>query len=166
MLNGYVTEESVEPIISSLMTYSLLDKPFDQITLVINSLGGSAFAAYHLIDMIKQSPIPVVTIGIGGVASAGVMILMSGIKGGRYVTENTYIMSHQYSTGAEGKEHELYSAVKEFELHSEKMMRHYQKCTRKNQSYIRKHLLNASDVSLTPEEAVRHGICDEVLKIY
>jgi ATP-dependent Clp protease protease subunit len=166
MLNTYVDNETVDPILKALMTYPLMEDPPESINLVINSVGGSAFAAYHLIDMIKQSPIPVVTIGMGCVASAGVMILMAGSRGSRFVTENTYIMSHQYSAGSEGKEHELYSAVKDFELQTTKMLNHYKKCTKKSESYIRKHMLSDSDIHLSPEEAVKHGICDHVLEIY
>jgi ATP-dependent Clp protease, protease subunit len=166
MLNDYVDSETVEPIIKALMMYPLLDDPPENINFVINSMGGSAFAAYHLIDMMKQSPIPIVTIGMGCVASAGVMLLMAGEKGHRFVTENTYIMSHQYSMGTEGKEHELYSSLKDFELQTAKMVNHYRKCTKKSESYIRKNLLTQSDVHLSPEEAVKHGICDHVLDIY
>jgi ATP-dependent Clp protease protease subunit len=166
MLNDYVDNDTVEPIVKALMMYPLLDDPPDSINFVINSIGGSAFSAYHLIDMMKQSPIPIVTIGMGCVASAGVMLLMAGEKGHRFVTENTYIMSHQYSTGTEGKEHELYSALKDFELQTSKMVNHYKKCTKKSESYIRKHLLSQSDIHLSPEEAVKHGICDHVLDIY
>lgn len=167
-LVGDVDDESVLPVIQGIMEYNLMhpdDKP-EHITLFINSPGGLASSAYHLIDMMKTSLIPVYTIGVGEVASAGVMILMSGAKGNRMVTENTAIMSHQYSRGFGGKEHEIVAVAKEVSLDSGRMMQHYKKCTKKTEAYIRKHLLQQSDCYLTPEEAVNHGICDEVIKVY
>ena len=88
-LMGEVNDDSVLPIIQSIMEYNLMH-PDDQpghLTLFINSPGGLVSSAYHLIDMIRQSPIPVHTIGMGEVASAGVMLLMSGQKGHRMVSE-------------------------------------------------------------------------------
>jgi len=168
MLMGEVDDESVQPLIQGIMEYNLMhpdDQP-DHITLFVNTPGGMASSAYHLIDIMKQSPIPIHTIGVGEVASAGVMILMAGSKGNRFVTETTAIMSHQYSRGFGGKEHEIVAAAKEVTLDSARMLLHYRKCTKKTDAYIRKHLLQSSDVYLTPEEAVTHGICDEVVKTY
>jgi ATP-dependent Clp protease, protease subunit len=165
-LTGPVTQRNIAHIIEALMTYPHLVDPPETISLFINSVGGDAFAAYHLIDLMKLSPIPVATFGHGCVASAGLMLLMAGTKGYRHITENTYLMSHTYSTGIEGKEYELYDSVRDFELQTEKMVRHYVKCLGKNSSYVRKHLLNKSDVHLSPEDAKRHGICDHVISVY
>jgi ATP-dependent Clp protease protease subunit len=163
-----VDDESVKPLVLSILEYNLMDEQDqpDHLTLFINTVGGSANSCYHLIDMIKQSPIPVHTIGNGCVASAGVLLLMAGEKGHRYVSETCSIMSHQYSGGMVGKEHELRAAAKDMEIESERMMLHYRKCTKKTENYIRKHLLQQSDCYLTPAEAVLHGICDEVLPTY
>ena len=46
------------------------------------------------------------------------------------------------------------------------MLDHYKKCTGKTESYIRKHLLPESDMWLTPEEAIKHGIADKIIKTY
>ena len=91
---------------------------------------------------------------------------MAGVKGKRYVTHNTSVMSHQYSWGSKGKEHELYGIIKEFEISSGRMVDHYKKCTGKSEAYIRKNLLGATDVWLTPEEVVKHGIADSVVETY
>lgn len=151
-----------------MMEYNFMDEEDQppQISLFIDSVGGDVFSTYHLIDLIKQSQIPVATIGMGCIASGGVMLLMSGTPGRRYITENTYIMSHQYSTMMAGKEHELKASFYEVELQSNKMINHYRKCTKKSEAYIRKHLLSQSDASLSPSEAIKHGLADEILKIY
>jgi ATP-dependent Clp protease protease subunit len=165
-LMGEVEDDSVQPIIMAIMEYNLMakeDQP-SKLVLFINSPGGFVSSAYHLIDTIKQSIIPVVTIGTGEVASAGVMLLMSGQKGNRFITENCSVMSHQFSRGVVGKEHEIAAAAKDFQLDSERMLHHYRKCTGKSVTYIRKHLLQQSDCFFSPEDAVTHGIVDEVIK--
>ena len=132
----------------------------------INSPGGEVGSAFHLIDVIKQSSIPVYTYGMGSIASCGVLLMMSGKKGYRYLTQNTSIMSHQYSWGSKGKEHELYARIKQFEISSEKLINHYKKCTGQSEKYIRKNLLPESDIWMTPLEAVKHGIADKVIETY
>jgi ATP-dependent Clp protease protease subunit len=156
------------PIANALLEYNLMDERDapPHITLFVNSTGGDLFATYHLIDMIKQSDIPVHTLGIGCIASGGIMLLMAGKKGHRFVTENTYLMSHQYSTGVFGKEHELRASVYELELQSKRMVNHYVKCTKKSEAYVRKHLLHQSDISISPQDAVKHGIVDKILAVY
>jgi len=62
------------------------------IVLLINSSGGSIYNAFGLIDIVKKSTIPVVTVCIGEASSAASMLLASGKK--RYATENSTIMVH------------------------------------------------------------------------
>jgi len=161
-------QENCMPLVKMIMEYNLMppSKSPDIIRLYINSPGGEVASAFHLIDVIKQSRIPVYTYGMGSIASCGVLLMMAGESGHRYLTQNTTIMSHQYSYGSSGKEHELYAKIKQFEISSEKMMEHYKKCTGKSRKYIRKHLLPESDMWLTPDEAVTHGIADKVVETY
>ena len=156
------------PLVKMIMEYNLMpgNKRPEIIHLYINSPGGEVASAFHLIDVIKQSKIPVHTYGMGSIASCGVLLMMSGAKGHRYLTQNTSIMSHQYSWGSGGKEHELFAKIKQFEISTEKMMDHYKKCTGKDKKYIRKHLLPESDMWLTPEEAIEHGIADKIIETY
>lgn len=156
------------PLVKAIVEYNLMPEGIqpDHIKMYINSPGGAVHSAFHLIDTMKQSRIPVHTIGMGLIASCGVLTMMAGEKGHRYITQNTSVMSHQYSWGSGGKEHELYAKIKEFEMSSDRMISHYKKCTGKNEKYIRKHLLPESDQWLTPEETVKHGIADHVVETY
>ena len=90
------------------------------------------------------------------------MIFISGTKGYRILTPNTSILSHQYSWGAFGKEHELFAQVKEFDLTTKKMIAHYKKCTGLPEVKIRQILLPPQDVWLGALEAKKLGICDDV----
>ena len=165
-LNDKFDKDTIYPLVVAIQEYNLMDdgvKP-DTIKLIINSPGGSVHWAFPLINAIKMSEIPVVTIVDGLAASCGCLLLMAGDK--RIAMANSSIMSHQYSWGSGGKEHELYGKIKEFEMSSERMIYHYKKCTKKNEKYIRKHLLGATDVWLSPEEAIKHGIVDEIWEAY
>ena len=165
-MTGKYDEEKVLPLVQQITEYNLMEdkvKP-ERITLFINSGGGVVFWAWMLIDAIKMSEIPVVTVGQGLVASCGVLTLMAGDS--RVCTHNTSIMSHTYSWGSAGKEGELMAKVKEFEMASTRMLEHYKKCTGKSERYIRKNLLHAHDEWMTPDEAKKYGIIDEIWETY
>jgi ATP-dependent Clp protease protease subunit len=100
------------------------------------------------------------------IASCGILVFMAGEKGFRTITPNTSILSHQYSWGSYGKEHELFARVREFELSTERMMAHYRACTGMTEKQVRQFLLPAEDVWLSADEAVKHGIADKIKKVY
>ena len=93
-------------------------------------------------------------------------MFITGTKGRRILTPNTSILSHQYSWGSVGKEHELFARVKELELTTERMINHYKKCTGLKETDIRKYLLPPHDVWLGAKEAKKLGLCDKVEQIY
>jgi len=162
------TDKAVKPVIEWVMRKNLQpskSRP-KHLTLIINSPGGSVTAAFALIDIMKGSTIPVHTVGLGMIASCGILTFMAGTKGHRVITPNTSILSHQYSWGSYGKEHELFARVREFELSTERMLEHYKKCTGLDEAAIRKYLLPAKDVWLNAEEAVKYGIADEIKETY
>ena len=165
-LTDEFNQEKIMPLVAQIIEYNFMPEELrpDAITLVINSPGGSVHSAFHLIDAMMLSEIPVNTMGHGLVASCGVLTIMAGKK--RMITHNTSVMSHQFAWGSQGKEHELYAKVKEFELASSRMEDHYKKFTKKSVKYIRKHLLHATDEWLTPEECLKHGLVDEVINTY
>ena len=140
------------------------DRP-ELLNLVICSPGGDLNAAFALIDTMRGSAIPIRTIGLGQIASAGLLIFISGEKGQRILTPNTSILSHQYTWGAYGKEHELFATVKEFDLTTKRMIAHYKKCTGLTEKKIRETLLPPQDTWLSAQEAHELGICDSVKDI-
>jgi ATP-dependent protease ClpP protease subunit len=71
-------------------------------------------------------------------------------------------LSHQFSWSSEGKVHELFATMREFELTQARMVSHYEACTGLNSDQIQKHLLPPHDIWLSAEEALALGICDHV----
>jgi ATP-dependent Clp protease protease subunit len=134
----------------------------DMLNMIICSPGGDLNAAFALVDTMRGSAIPIRTIGLGQIASAGLMIFIAGEAGERILTPNTSILSHQYSWGAFGKEHELFAQIKEFDLTTKRMIAHYKKCTGLKEAQIREYLLPPQDIWLSAQESKKLGLCDDV----
>src|SRR5574344_1834410 len=75
-------------LISSLRSLFLTKREYDHLTLIINSPGGDLNSAFAIIDCMKGSALPVHTIGLGLIASCGILTFMSGEKGHRILTPN------------------------------------------------------------------------------
>jgi ATP-dependent Clp protease protease subunit len=164
---GDVTVESMSPLIDWILAENYKkEKRQKELTLGICSRGGDLNACFALVDVMKGSKIPIRTVGLGMIASCGLLMFITGEKGRRVLTPNTSILSHQYSWGSVGKEHELFARVKELELTTERMINHYKKCTGLNETAIRKYLLPAHDVWLGAKDAKKLGLCDKVEQIY
>ncbi len=159
---------TTKPVINTIIEKNLLpnsQRP-KELTLIINSPGGQVHSAFALIDTMKGSAIPVKTVGLGMIASCGLLTFMSGTKGRRVITPNTSILSHQYSWGSGGKEHELFARVREFELSTARMIEHYKKCTGLSEKKVRDILLPPEDRWLSAKEAVKYGIADKIVSTY
>jgi len=165
LLMEEVTMSSVKQAVEWILEANFGEERPELLNLIITSPGGDLNAAFALIDVVKGSAIPVRTIGLGQVASAGLMIFIAGDKGLRLLTPNTSILSHQYSWGAFGKEHELFATVKEFDLTTKKMISHYKKCTGLSETKIREVLLPPQDIWLSAIEAKKLGLCDDIKEL-
>lgn len=158
-----VNSESIKPIVEWILVENhVTKKKKKELLLMICSDGGSVADAFALIDVMRASSIPVKTVGLGSIASCGLLIFMAGTKGHRILTPNTSILSHQYSWGSDGKAHELFSITKEFNLTQARMVEHYKECTGLTEEEIKVTLLPPSDVWLTADEALALGICDYI----
>lgn len=134
----------------------------DLLNLIISTQGGDVHSAFALIDIMKASTIPIRTIGIGVVASAGLFISMSGTEGQRVLSPNTILMSHHFSTSAEGNRYELMSQMKSYEIVHKTILNHYKKYTGLSEGEILSKLLSPTDAFLTPLEAKKLNLCDIV----
>ena len=165
LLMDDIENDSIRPCIEWIIDSNFSEEPAEMLNLMICSSGGDLNAGFALIDVMRGSHIPVRTIGIGQIASAGLMIFMAGYNGHRILTPNTAILSHQYSWGSVGKSHELIAATKAFDLTSNMLMNHYKKCSNLEEDRINKLLLPASDCWLSPQEALEYGLCDEIKEL-
>jgi ATP-dependent Clp protease protease subunit len=163
MFMGEVSCDSVRPVIEWILCENYVSKKKRrELLLMICSEGGDVNSAFALIDVMRSSRVPIKTVGLGQIASAGLLIFLAGANGRRILTPNTSILSHQFSWGSDGKAHELFATIKEFELTHQRMIEHYKVSTGLSEDKIKQSLLPPHDVWLTADEALAAGICDSV----
>lgn len=166
VLMGEIDADSVKPVVEWILYENFVSKKKKkELLLMICSEGGELPSAFALIDTMRSSLIPVKTVGLGEIGSAGLLIFLAGSKGRRVLTPNTSILSHQFSWGSDGKAHELFATIKEFELTHRRMIQHYKSCTGLDEDQIRTVLLPPHDVYLTAEEALALNICDSISEL-
>lgn len=114
LISDEITSGTVKGIIDKIMDINydddLKEEDFkdwkrEPIYLFINTNGGSAYSAWALYDIIRQSKTPVYTVALGYCMSAGLQIFMAGTK--RLVGEHATLMFHDVSTWVIGKTEEL-----------------------------------------------------------
>ena len=166
ILMDNISSDSCKEAIEFILKQNSEKKKQKRLQFLICSNGGDVPPCFALIDVMRGSGIPIHTVGLGVIASCGLLLFITGEKGQRILTPNTSILSHQYSWGSWGKEHELFAQVKEFELSSRRLVEHYKKCTGLSEEDIRTYLLPPEDVWLSAKEAKKLGICDNVKSVY
>lgn len=160
---GEIDHENTKPVIEWIIHENYISKKKrKELLLMICSEGGDMSAAFALIDVMQSSDIFIKTVGLGQIASAGLLIFLAGSPGRRTLTPNTSIMSHQYAWSSDGKHHELLATMKEFDLTQKRMIGHYTKCTGLSEEDIKQYLLPPHDVYLSADEALKLGICDNI----
>lgn len=157
--SGDVSGSSVKPVIEWILTENL-KRRHQRLTLIVTSYGGEVYSCFSLIDVMLGSAIPVDTISLGYVASAGLLIAMHGVK--RSMTTNTYVMSHQYSGVTWGKQHELIAQRKNDDWLTTRFIEMYVKRSKLTAEEIKVKLLGPSDTFLTAAEALQYGLVDEI----
>lgn len=132
------------------------------LTMMINSVGGDLHAAFAIIECMRGSSIPIHTVALGNICSAGLMIFMSGQKSFRTLTPTCTIMSHNYSTGIAGNHHELLAIQKELNFTHQRILDLYKRCTGLSEKIILEKLIGNQDTYLTPTEALALKLADRI----
>lgn len=162
LLFGEIGTASAYSAINFIIKSNLIYDNGTNLTLMVNSPGGSVSDGFALIDVMETSRLDISTVGIGQVASMGVLVVSAGTKGKRIVTKNTEIMAHQFSTMIYGKYHELIASQKYHERLEKMFIKHFLKHTTMSEKQVRDIMFSPTDRWLTPAEAKKYGICDEV----
>lgn len=156
---------TIKPVIEWILYENyVVKRKKKELILMICSSGGNLQEAFALIDVMNSSVVPIKTVGLGSIASCGLLIFMSGSVGRRVLTSNTSILSHQFSWHTEGKAHELFATIKEMELTHRRMIDLYKKCTGADDSTIKDYLLPAQDIWLSAQDALKLHICDQIIE--
>ena len=137
-----------------------LDEP-SKIYLYIFSDGGEVYAAMTIIDILLSSPIDIITINEGCVASAGVLISLAGSK--RYIRKNAYMLIHEIRSGCLGKYSECQDDMKNNDI----LMDHVKSYmnSRCNNHKLKKKLNKVlkHDHIWPAEKCLKHGLVDKII---
>src|SRR6516162_185141 len=96
LLTGEIDESECEETIRFILEANL-NNGHEYLTMIVNSPGGYVNAGFSLIDVMNGSKTEIRTVGLGILASMGLLIFIAGKKGKRSLTPNTMVMSHQWS---------------------------------------------------------------------
>lgn len=163
LIFGEIKDEMMKPIIEQLIY--LNNKQISEVSLIINSFGGSVSPAFALIEtMALMRNVKIKTVGLGAICSAGLMISMAGDE--RLISSNAHILAHQYSWGSEGKHHELVGHRKEQDLAHERIVNHFRKYTKLSKKVIETDLLRETDTWLSPKEALKYNLADSIINSF
>ena len=157
--------EEVNEVTASLVVAQLLylesEDPSKDISLYINSPGGSVTAGMAIYDTMNYVKCDVSTICIGMAASMGAFLLAGGAKGKRYALPNAEIMIHQPSGGAQGQATDIKIVADRIIETRKKLNEILAQNTGKPLSVIEQD--TERDHYMSAEEAVQYGLIDHVV---
>lgn len=159
-LAGPVTDMNANVVIAQMLYLASKDSKRD-IKLYINSPGGSVTAGLAIYDTMQYLKCPVSTICIGLTASMAAVILGAGTKGKRFALPNAEILLHQVAGGMQGQATDIEITAKQIVKMKEKLNMILADHTGQPLNKVEKD--TDRDFYLTPEEAKKYGLIDEVI---
>lgn len=160
-LGDEVTDASASVIVAQLLFLESQDSAKD-ISLYINSPGGSVTAGLAIYDTMRFIKCDVSTMCIGLAASMGAFLLAGGTKGKRYALKNSEIMIHQPSGGAKGPATDIQIAANYVMKHKRLLNQILANHTGKSIEQIE--IDTDRDYFMSAKEAKEYGLIDSVLE--
>lgn len=160
-IGSEITDELANTVIAQML-YLEAENPEKEISLYINSPGGSITAGIAIYDTMQFIKSDVVTICVGQAASMAAVLLAAGRKGKRYSLPNSRIILHQPFGGFQGQASDIAIQAREMlrirEKINEILALHTQQPKEKIQADIER------DFIMTPEEALEYGLIDQIIR--
>jgi len=159
-LVGPVNDATANLVVAQLL-FLESENPDKDISLYINSPGGSVYAGMAIFDTMQFVKPDVSTLCTGLAASMGAFLLAAGKKGKRFTLPNSRIMIHQPSGGAQGQASDIQIQAREILDLRERLNRILS--TNTGQSMERIELDTERDNFMSAEDAVSYGLVDKVM---
>ena len=159
---GQEVEDNIANVITAQLLFLEAEDPDAEISLYINSPGGSAYAGMAIYDAMQYVKPDVRTICTGMGMSAAAMILGGGAAGKRFVLPNAKVMIHQGSAGYRGTPADIQIAAREILSMTRRMAEIISRHTNQDVEQVMKDI--DRDRFMTPEEAVEYGIVDAIME--
>ncbi|MFA6415883.1 MAG: ATP-dependent Clp endopeptidase proteolytic subunit ClpP [Candidatus Paceibacterota bacterium] len=161
-LGGPIDDNMANIIIAQLLFLDAED-PKKDITLYVNSPGGSVTSTLAIIDTMNTVKADVSTVCVGMAASGGAWVLSSGKKGKRYALPNAEVMIHQPLGGADGQASDIAITAKHILKTKDNLIKMMAQNTGKPVSQVEKDV--DRDFYMSSEEAKKYGVIDDIIKV-
>ncbi len=159
LLTGQVNKEMAERVARQLILMEAMGD--DPIKIYIDSQGGDADSGFAILDMIRFVKPDVYTIGMGLVASAGALILLSSPKEYRIALPNSHYLIHQPLSGIRGVASEIEIYAKEIDKMKKKINKLISEETGQALKKVEKD--TDRDYWMSAEEAMKYGLISRVV---
>jgi ATP-dependent Clp protease protease subunit len=160
-LVGPVNDQTANLVVAQLL-FLESENPDKDISLYINSPGGSVSSGLSIFDTMNFIKPDVSTLCLGMAASMGSFLLMAGAKGKRFALPNARVMIHQPSGGAQGQATDIEIQAREIIKTREQLNRIYAERTGQSVEKITADM--ERDMWMSPNEAKEYGLIDTVLE--
>lgn len=160
-LGGPIHDQVANTVIAQLL-YLESENPDKDISLYINSPGGSVTATMAMLDTMNYVQSDVQTICVGIAASGGAVLLSAGEKGKRFCLENSEVMIHQPHGGAQGQATDIEITAKHILKTRERLNEILAENTGQTFEKIQDDV--DRDFFMTAKEAKEYGIVDEIMQ--
>ncbi|MEO0509943.1 MAG: ATP-dependent Clp protease proteolytic subunit [Verrucomicrobiota bacterium] len=159
---GTPINDFVANAVIAQMLFLQMEDPKKDISLYINSPGGSVTDGMAIYDTMNFLQCDVVTYCVGQAASMATLLLAAGTKGKRYALPNSRVMMHQPTGGATGQTSDISIAAREIVRWREQMNELIANHTNKTAAEIAAD--SDRDFYLTAQDALNYGIVDKVIE--
>jgi ATP-dependent Clp protease, protease subunit len=159
-LGGHIEDTMANLIIAQLLFLHSEDSK-KEISLYINSPGGSVTSTLAIVDTMKYIKPDVSTFCVGIAASGAALVLSAGSKGKRFILKNAEVMIHQPMGGAEGQATDIAITAKHILKTKENLNKMLSENTGQPLSKIESDV--ERDYFMSAEEAKKYGIIDKIL---
>jgi ATP-dependent Clp protease protease subunit len=158
---GDEVNDDVANIVISQLLYLQSEDPKKDITMYINSPGGSVVSMWAMIDTMNLISCDVSTVCVGLAASAASAMLVSGTKGKRFILPHAKVMIHQPMGGAKGQATDIKIMAEEILKTREEMYRYM--VERTGQKYEKIVVDMERDFYMSADESLKYGIVDKII---
>ena len=160
-VTGPINDQMANTVIAQLL-YLQAEDPKKEISMYVNSPGGSAYAGLAIYDTLLHLKPDIATISVGTAASAATLLLAAGTKGKRSSLAHSVIHIHQPLGQAGGQASDIEIDAKEIlrlkQLYAEIIAKHSKQKVKKVLDDIDR------DFYMTPEQALEYGLIDQIIK--
>ena len=155
-------DDNIASLVCAQLLFLESENPKKEISFYINSPGGIVWSGLAVYDTMQYISSKIMTICIGQAASAASLLLAAGEKDIRFSLPNSRIMIHQPSGGYQGQVTDLEIQTNEIIKTKKRLNQIYAKHTGKNIKEVE--LIMERDKYFSPEEAIKFGLIDKIVK--